>query len=60
MLEKKQLKGVKNKERAWEIIKKEALNLVKYRHPKILNIVESIIEDKYSMGFVTERVESNL
>jgi SCY1-like protein 2 len=42
------------------IIKKEANNLVKYRHPKILSIVENCLEDKSSVGFVTERVVSNL
>ena len=43
-----------------DIIKKEASNLVKYRHPKILSIVESLLEDKYSMGFVTQRVVNSL
>ena len=42
------------------VIKKEASNLVKYRHPKILSIVETLLEDKSSVGFVTERVVSNL
>lgn len=34
--------------------------MVKYRHPKILSIVESLLEDKSSFGFVTERVVGSL
>jgi len=60
MFDKKQLKGVKNKDEKLAIIKKEAQNLVKYRHPKILNIVETLREDKNVMGFVTEHVIGSL
>ena len=60
MFDKKQLKKFKKKDQVVEVIKKEASNLVKYRHPKILSIVETLLEDKSSMGFVTERVVSNL
>jgi hypothetical protein len=60
MFDKKKLKGVKNKDIALSIIRKEGQNLVKYRHPKILNIVETLREDKNALGFVTERVVGSL
>lgn len=40
--------------------KKEATSLVKFKHPYIISITESFLEDEHSMGFVTERVEGNL
>lgn len=42
------------------VLKKEATGLVKYKHPNILSIVEPLVEDKYSLGFVTEYFSNTL
>jgi len=62
IFEKKQLSKVKqkDKEALLEILRREAKQLAKFRHPKILNLVERIIENKKVMGFVTERVAGTL
>ena len=41
-------------------LKKEAQSLIKYKHPSILGIVEPLLEDKNSIGFVTEEFKYNL
>ena len=41
-------------------LKKEAQSLIKYKHPSILGIVEPLIEDKNSIGFVTEEFTHTL
>lgn len=42
------------------ILKNEAASLVKFKHPNILSIVEQLIEDKYSLGFITEDISYSL
>lgn len=36
------------------------MNLAKFRHPSILNLIEAPLEDKSMIAFVTEPVEYNL
>jgi SCY1-like protein 2 len=43
-----------------EIVKRDATNLAKFKHPGVLNLVESPIEDKAQIAFVTEPVTTNL
>ena len=50
----------KDKDLILAVLKKEATGLVKYKHPNILSIVEPLVEDKYSLGFVTEFFTSTL
>ena len=62
VFEKKNLEKFPSNERE-EILtalKKEATSLVKYKHPSILGIVEPLVEDKYSIGFITERFSYTL
>ena len=57
VFEKKNLEKYPRKERdeILNALKKEASSLAKYKHPSILGIVEPLVEDKYSIGFITER-----
>ena len=41
-------------------LKCEAHMLVKFKHPSLLSVVESFVEDKNSLGFVTERFDYTL
>ena len=41
-------------------LKCEAHMLVKFKHPSLLSVVEPFVEDKNSLGFVTERFEYTL
>lgn len=45
---------------AFELLKKDAANLAKFRHPSMLSLIEAPIEDKTCIAFVTEPVEFNL
>jgi hypothetical protein len=42
------------------VLKKDAANLVKFRHPSILNLIEPLMEDAKTLAFVSEPVEYNL
>ena len=48
------------KDEIFLMVKKEGLNLAKYRHPHLLNLIESPLEDAKAIVFVTEPVEYNL
>jgi len=48
------------KEEIFSILKKDAANLAKYRHPNLLNLIEPPLEDQKMIVFVTEPVEVNL
>ena len=41
-------------------LKSEAYMLVKFKHPSLLSVVEPFLEDKNSLGFVTERFDYTL
>jgi len=41
-------------------LKSEAHMLVKFKHPSLLSVVEPFLEDKNSLGFVTERFDYTL
>ena len=41
-------------------LKCEAQMLVKFKHPSLLGVVESFVEDKTTLGFVTERFDYSL
>jgi len=41
-------------------LKRDAANLVKFRHPAILNLIEPLMEDAKTLAFVSEPVEYNL
>ena len=41
-------------------LKCEAHMLVKFKHPSLLSVVESFVEDKTTLGFVTERFDYSL
>ena len=41
-------------------LKLEAQMLVKFKHPSLLGVVESFVEDKSTLGFVTERFDYSL
>lgn len=62
VLEKSALNAYSSKEQdnILSVIKKEATSLVKYKHPNILSVIEPLIEDKYSFGFVTEYFSNSL
>lgn len=42
------------------MLKKDAVNLVKFRHPSMLNLIEPLTEDAKMIAFVSEPVEYNL
>ncbi|MCQ2817137.1 MAG: protein kinase, partial [archaeon] len=48
------------KEIILELLRNEAKNLIKYKHPNILSIVEPLVEDKYSLVFITEDITYSL
>ena len=60
--QKKELSKFKKEEQndILNALKKEAQSLIKYKHPSILGIVEPLIEDKNSIGFVTEEFNHTL
>ena len=48
-----------SKESLINILKLECSNLIKYKHPNILSVEESIKEDKNLIGFITEEFDTN-
>jgi len=62
MFEKKlaKIKGKTTNPEVFDILKKDAGNIVKFRHPSILNLIEPIMEDAKVIAFVSEPVEYNL
>ena len=42
------------------MLKADALNLTKFRHPSLLNLVEAPLEDKAVIVFISEPVDCNL
>ena len=62
MFEKKiaKVKGQTLKPEVFDVLKKDAANLVKFRHPGILNLIEPLMEDAKMIAFVSEPVEYNL
>ena len=62
MFEKKQVKSKdpKVQQVIFDLIKKEATGLAKFRHPSMLNLLEQPIEDSKTIAFVTEPIEYNL
>jgi len=52
--------GQQQKEEVYNILKRDAANLAKYRHPSLLNLIEQPMEDQKMIVFVTEPVEYNL
>jgi serine/threonine protein kinase len=44
----------------FEILKRDATGLAKFRHPNMLNLIEAPIEDKTIIAYVTEPFEFNL
>lgn len=45
---------------AWDLLKKDPVNLTKFRHPSMLNLIEQPMEDNKIIVFVTEPVVTNL
>ena len=43
-----------------DIIRRDAQNLAKFKHPGILNLVEAPLEDTKVLAFVTEPILTNL
>lgn len=50
----------KDREEILNILRKEANFLLKFRHPGLLSINESLIEDKTTMAFATEYVPNSI
>ena len=44
----------------YEMLKADAVNLTKFRHPALLNLVEAPLEDKQCIVFISEPVDFNL
>ena len=44
----------------YEVLKADAVNLTKFRHPSLLNLVEAPLEDKTVIAFISEPVDFNL
>lgn len=42
------------------LVKKEAQTLARFKHPSILSLLDPLLEDQRSMGFVTESVKGSL
>ena len=42
------------------MLKNDAVNLTKFRHPSLLNLVEAPLEDKSVIVFISEPVDYNL
>lgn len=64
MFDKKQAKGKSlttvQQTEIFEIMKRDATGLAKFRHPNILNLIEAPIEDKTIIAYVTEPFDFNL
>ena len=62
LFEKKSISKVSSslKEEALTLIKKEPQSLAKFKHPGILSLVDPLLEDQRSMGFVTEATKGSL
>ena len=63
MFDKKQGKskmGSKVTPQMYEVLKADAVNLTKFRHPSLLNLVEAPLEDKTVIAFISEPVDFNL
>jgi SCY1-like protein 2 len=60
--EKKSLEkyGKDEREEILNVLKKEASAIAKYKHPAILSLVEQMVEDKTTIAFVTESINSTL
>ena len=57
---KKQLEEIEDQEQREKVLARlrlEPRNLARFRHPKILALLENLKEDSNSMVFVTERVK---
>jgi SCY1-like protein 2 len=50
----------KKQQELFDVLKRDAQNLAKFRHPSMLNLIEAPIEDKSLIAFVTEPVEYTL
>ncbi len=48
------------KDEALTLLKKEPQSLARLKHPNILSLVEPLLEDQRSMGFVTESTKGSL
>eukprot|EP00357_Protocruzia_adherens_P036390 CAMPEP_0115017624 /NCGR_PEP_ID=MMETSP0216-20121206/28242_1 /TAXON_ID=223996 /ORGANISM="Protocruzia adherens, Strain Boccale" /LENGTH=554 /DNA_ID=CAMNT_0002388505 /DNA_START=77 /DNA_END=1737 /DNA_ORIENTATION=+ len=48
------------KEEVFTQLRREAQELTKLRHPRLLNVIEPLIEDKNMMAFVTEPLDNSL
>ena len=44
----------------YEVLKNDAVNLTKFRHPSLLNLVEAPLEDKTVIAFISEPIDFNL
>ena len=42
------------------IIKRDAVNIAKFKHPGVLNLLEAPIEDNKTIAFITEPILTNL
>ena len=62
MFDKKQGKNkmAKVTQAHYDVLKADALNLTKFRHPSLLNLVEAPLEDKTVIVFISEPVDCNL
>jgi len=48
------------KEEIFDLLKKDANSLAKFRHPGLLNLIQTPLEDQKMIVYVTEPVECNL
>lgn len=62
MFDKKQgkVKMAKTPQSTYDSLKADAVNLTKFRHPSLLNLVEAPLEDKTVIVFISEPIEYNL
>ena len=62
MYDKKNSKGrsAVQQQELFDLLKRDALGLAKFRHPNMLSLIEAPIEDKTVMAYVTESFEYNL
>ena len=44
----------------FDVLKADAVNLTKFRHPSLLNLVEAPLEDKNVIVFISEPIDFNL
>ena len=54
MFDKKKCAKAKQMQEVFDLLKKDAQNLAKFRHPNILSLIEAPIEDKTVIAYVTE------